>query len=65
VENEKFTHQLTRDGIKVRKILESKGIKSPSIVGAVKLNSNTWVVPKQKPTPEYIEKTKLKYGISD
>jgi hypothetical protein len=65
VENEKFTHQLTRDGVKVRQILESKGIKSPSIVGAVKLNSNTWVVPKQKPTPEYIEKTKLKYGISN
>jgi predicted transcriptional regulator len=48
VEEERFTHELRRDGIRTAKMLKEKGIISPSLVGAVKINHNTWVVPKIK-----------------
>jgi hypothetical protein len=48
VEEDRFTHELRRDGIRTAKMLKEKGIISPSLVGAVKINYNTWVVPKRK-----------------
>jgi hypothetical protein len=63
VEEEKFTHELTRDGEKVKKLLWEKGIKSPPLTGAVKVNQNTWVVPRETPTKEWKEKIKAKYSL--
>jgi hypothetical protein len=63
VEEENFKHQLTRDGEKVKKLLWQKGIKSPPLAGAVKVNHNTWIVPKGKATEQWKEKVKAKYSL--
>jgi hypothetical protein len=43
-------HNILSPGEKTRRILKSKGVKSPSLDGLVKVSNNppTWKVPKKK-----------------